>query len=104
MNRACSWRDGGPSGARVQSFPHNWGEIVMKISILGGGGFLGRKIAAQLARDGTLGGEPITGLTLFDVAAPAALQAPFPVRLVGGDVIALPDDAIPAGTDVIFHL
>ena len=33
----------------------------MKISILGGGGFLGRKIAARLARDGKLGGQPITG-------------------------------------------
>ena len=29
----------------------------MKISILGGGGFLGRKIAAKLAKDGTLGGK-----------------------------------------------
>jgi D-erythronate 2-dehydrogenase len=32
------------------------------------------------------------------------LQAPFPVASVGGDVVALPDEAIPAGTDVIFHL
>jgi nucleoside-diphosphate-sugar epimerase len=76
----------------------------MKISILGGGGFLGRKIAARLARDGTLGGKPVTGLTLFDVVAPAGLQAPFPIASVGGDVVALPDDAIPAGTDVVFHL
>ena len=30
----------------------------MKISILGGGGFLGRKVAARLAQDGTLGGQP----------------------------------------------
>ena len=29
----------------------------MKISILGGGGFLGRKIAARLAKEGTLGGK-----------------------------------------------
>ena len=33
----------------------------MRISILGGGGFLGRKIAAKLAKDGTLGGKTVTG-------------------------------------------
>ena len=36
----------------------------MKITILGGGGFLGRKIAHRLANEGTLGGKPVTGLTL----------------------------------------
>lgn len=76
----------------------------MKISILGGGGFLGRKIAAKLAKEGTLGGKRVTGLTLFDVTAPVKPDAPFPVTSVGGDVVALPDSAIPDGTDVIFHL
>jgi nucleoside-diphosphate-sugar epimerase len=76
----------------------------MKISILGGGGFLGRKIAAKLAKDGTLGGKRVTALTLFDVAEPLKPEAPFPVASIGGDVVALPDSAIPAGTDVVFHL
>ncbi len=76
----------------------------MKISILGGGGFLGRKIAAKLATDGTLGGHTVTGLTLFDMAEPPKPDAPFPVTSVGGDVVNLPDAAIPEGTDVIFHL
>ncbi len=76
----------------------------MKISILGGGGFLGRKIAAKLASDGTLGGQAVTALTLFDVAEPPKPTASFPVTSVGGDVVALPDSAIPEGTDVIFHL
>ena len=31
----------------------------MRISILGGGGFLGRKIAQRLAREGTLAGRPV---------------------------------------------
>jgi nucleoside-diphosphate-sugar epimerase len=76
----------------------------MKISILGGGGFLGRKIAAKLAQDGTLGGKRVTALALFDVAEPPKPEAPFPVTSIGGDVVALPDSAIPAGTDVVFHL
>ena len=65
----------------------------MQITILGGGGFLGRKLAARLAKDGTLGGRPITGLTLFDLAAPKPMPAPFPLRCLGGDVA---DPAAPA--------
>jgi D-erythronate 2-dehydrogenase len=76
----------------------------MKISILGGDGFLGRKIAARLVKDGALGGRRITGLTLFDMAEPPRPEAPFPVTSIGGDVVTLPDSAIPAGTDVVFHL
>lgn len=78
----------------------------MQITILGGGGFLGRKLAARLARDGALGGRAITGLTLFDLAAPAAIDAPFPVRCLGGDVAdqAAVAAAIPPGTEVVFHL
>ncbi len=76
----------------------------MNITILGGGGFLGRRVAAKLAETGALGGKPVTSLTLFDLAAPAALPAPFPVHCVGGDIADLPAAAIPAGTGVIFHL
>ena len=76
----------------------------MKISILGGGRFLGRKIAARLARDGSLGGKAVTALTLFDVAEPPKPDASFPVSCVAGDIVALPDNAIPQGTDIVFHL
>src|SRR4030081_2590080 len=76
----------------------------MKISILGGGGFLGRKIAAKLATDGTLGGQEVTALTLFDMAEPPKPHAHFPSTCVGGDIVNLPDSAIPEGTDVVFHL
>ena len=76
----------------------------MKVSILGAGGFLGRKIAAQLARDGSLAGKPIAVLTLFDMAEPLKPDAPFPIHTVAGDLVALPDGAIPQGTDVVFHL
>jgi nucleoside-diphosphate-sugar epimerase len=76
----------------------------MNITILGGGGFLGRKIATRLAQTGTLGGKTVTSLTLFDLHAPPPLAAPFPVTRLAGDIVALPEAAIPAGTDVIFHL
>ena len=76
----------------------------MRISILGGGGFLGRRIANRLAREGTLGGRAVTHLTLFDLAEPPTLDAPFPVTTLSGDVVHLPDAAIPPGTDVVFHL
>lgn len=76
----------------------------MRISILGGGGFLGRKLAARLAADGALAGRPVTALTLFDLAPPPAPDAGFPVTSVGGDIADLPPAAIPPGTDLIFHL
>lgn len=76
----------------------------MHITILGGGGFLGRKVAAQLAAGGWPGGQPVTRLTLFDLQQPPPLDAPFPVVRLAGDIVALPEAAIPPGTDVIFHL
>jgi D-erythronate 2-dehydrogenase len=76
----------------------------MKITILGGAGFLGRKLAARLAGDGRLGGTDVSGLTLFDLTAPAPLEAPFPVRCLAGDIATLPAEALPPETDVLFHL
>ena len=76
----------------------------MHISILGGGGFLGRKVAARLAAEGRLGGQPVSSLTLFDLVAPSHVLAPFPVHCLSGDLADLPEAAIPPGTDVVFHL
>ena len=79
----------------------------MHITILGGGGFLGRKLAARLARDGQLGGRRISALTLFDLHSPVApAEAPFPIRTLAGDVTdrAALAEAIPPQTEVIFHL
>jgi nucleoside-diphosphate-sugar epimerase len=81
-------------------------EETMRITILGAGGFLGRKLASRLARDGALGGKPISGLTLFDLNLPPAPEAPFPIRRIPGDLTnpATLAEAMPQGTDVVFHL
>jgi nucleoside-diphosphate-sugar epimerase len=76
----------------------------MHITILGGGGFLGRKVAKALAATGRLGERAVSSLTLFDLAVPPELDAPFPVHRIGGDITALPDGVILPHTDVIFHL
>lgn len=76
----------------------------MQIAILGGGGFLGRRIAAKLAQNGTLAGQPVTALTLFDIVEPPRPEAAFPVTTISGDLVALPDSAIPSRTNVVFHL
>ncbi len=77
----------------------------MHITILGGAGFLGRKLAARLAAEGALGGRPVSSLTLFDLQAPPPpTSAPFPVHSLAGDLAELPAAAVPPGTEVVFHL
>lgn len=76
----------------------------MRITILGGGGFLGRKLAARLANEGSLAGQQVSSLTLFDLAEPAKPAAPFPVTTLAGDIVEQAAAAIPPGTDVVFHL
>ena len=76
----------------------------MHVTILGGAGFLGRKVAGRLAADGTLGGVRVDSLTLFDLNPPPVPDAPFPVRAVGGDLAYLPQGAVPPQTNVVFHL
>ena len=77
----------------------------MKITILGGAGFLGRKITARLVQHGGLGGHDVTGLISFDLNSPPSQpEAPFPYRSVTGDIAELPEAAIPSDTDVIFFL
>ena len=76
----------------------------MHITILGGAGFLGQKLAHRLAAEGRMGSEPVESLTLFDLAAPPAPNATFPIHSLAGDIAALPPEAIPPGTGIVFHL
>ena len=78
----------------------------MHVLIIGGGGFVGRKLAARLAERGELRGRPIERMTLADLSAPEAVEAPFPVEGVAVDVgdRASVDAAIAEGVDVVYHL
>ncbi|MEM6621441.1 MAG: D-erythronate dehydrogenase [Pseudomonadota bacterium] len=77
----------------------------MKVSIIGGGGFLGQKLAKKLAADGKVRGQDITGMVLADVVAPAAVDAPFPMDTQQMDITdrAAVARAV-AGADAIWHL
>jgi nucleoside-diphosphate-sugar epimerase len=82
----------------------------MQIVITGGSGFLGRRLAETLLARGVLGGadgrpQPITRLTLVDIADARGLDDPR-VRQLAGDVAdrSLLERAIDAHTTSIFHL
>ncbi|WP_373050706.1 D-erythronate dehydrogenase [Thalassovita aquimarina] len=80
----------------------------MRILITGGGGFLGQKLARKLTEHGALRGQPITAMTLMDVAEPAKPKAGFPVTSLACDIA--DDVAVKAlfadhgPFDVIYHL
>lgn len=78
----------------------------MKVLIIGGGGFIGQKLAGRLAGRGTLRGQRIRTMTLADIAPPAGVDAPFPVATVACDIgdRASVDAAIEDDVDVVFHL
>ena len=79
----------------------------MKILIIGGAGMVGHKLAERLAKDGTLGGKPISSLALYDVVPPQKpAGASFPVEITTGDFPAPgeSDKLVANKPDVIFHL
>jgi len=78
----------------------------MNILIIGGGGVVGQKLAAKLADNGTLRGQPISKLTLADINDPASVAASFPVEtttcnIADADSVA---QVVTADTDVIYLL
>ena len=79
----------------------------MKVLIIGGAGMVGQKLAQRLARDGSLGGKPITDMVLYDVVGAARCpDCPFPMSVEVGD-LSLPGEAdklVADRPDVIFHL
>lgn len=79
----------------------------MRVTITGGAGFLGRKVAGRLATMGRLGKRDITAMTLFDVVEPKPpAGATFPVTCLTGDIADAADAArlVDADTGVVIHL
>ena len=78
----------------------------VRILILGGGGFIGQKLAMALAKSGTLRGETITHLGLADVTKATKVDAPFSISTHVIDIASRDavDDLLEKGWDAIFHL
>ncbi len=79
----------------------------VRILIVGGAGMLGRRLSAFLAGEGSLGGEPISHLSLVDVVQPEQdFRADFGVTTVVADlaVDGVARDLVSGRPDVIFHL
>jgi nucleoside-diphosphate-sugar epimerase len=76
------------------------------ILVTGAAGMLGGKLAERLARDGTLGGEPVARLVLVDVAEPEPPTAALLLDTVACD-LAEPgavEELVSSRPDVVFHL
>ncbi len=77
-----------------------------RIVITGGGGFLGAKLAAEIAKRGEVAGKKVTSMVQADLAAPKPVEAGFPVEGVAVDIrdaAAVRKLCTPA-PDIIFHL
>jgi nucleoside-diphosphate-sugar epimerase len=78
----------------------------MRIAVTGAGGFIGRRLVAELQARGGLDGRGITELVLLDQAFPTALKdGPIPVRTITGDIsqTAVRDALFRDPLDAIFH-
>ncbi len=78
----------------------------MRVLIIGGGGFVGHKLALRLIERGTLRGEDITHLALADIGAPKAIEADFAVTAHALDIAdrEAVDAILEEDWDVIYHL
>ncbi len=78
-----------------------------RVLVVGAAGMIGRKLTERLAKDGQLGGRPISDIALHDVVPPAPpAHAPFPIKILTSDLSA-PGEAeklVAGRPQFIFHL
>jgi D-erythronate 2-dehydrogenase len=74
----------------------------VRILIVGAAGMVGRKLVERLVRDGALGAEPVSELTLVDLARAES----FGVEILAADVAeqGVAEELVASRPDVIFHL
>lgn len=72
----------------------------MHVMIIGAAGMVGRKLAQQIAADGTLRGEAVSKISQYDVVAPAGSD----VQAADLCAASVPEMLIAQRPDVIFHL
>ncbi len=65
---------------------------------------VGGKLVERLSRDGVIGGEPVSQLTLVDIVEPRPVEAPFPVERRVADIAAVGPELVAGRPDVVFHL
>jgi len=78
----------------------------MRIAVTGAGGFIGRRLVAELQARGSLDGRKITELVLLDQSFPTEIAGgPIPVRTIAGDIsqTAVRDALFGDRLDAIFH-
>lgn len=78
----------------------------MRVLITGGTGFIGKKLAARLLAGGRLMGQPIDGITLFDVGSGEGVPHDPRLELRTGDITrpGVVLDLLRPGFDAIYHL
>jgi D-erythronate 2-dehydrogenase len=79
----------------------------VRILVVGGAGMVGRKLAERLVRDGSIGAEPVSHLSLVDIVEPERPGvSAFGVDTVVADVAepGVAGDLVSGRPDVIFHL
>ena len=78
----------------------------MRVLITGGGGFIGKKLAARLLELGELNGGKLERVTLFDVMPAEGLPADPRLEIVAGDITrpGVIFDLVRPGHDAVYHL
>ncbi|WP_366556672.1 D-erythronate dehydrogenase [Aquibaculum sediminis] len=79
----------------------------MHVLVIGAAGMVGRKLVERLVADGSLNGQSISAMTLYDVVEPTApAGAGFSIETHAGDFTAegAAETLIAGRPDVIFHL